>query len=151
MFITAAPTDDYVRDRVLAALDDPGMAARLRKRDAPESDDLYARIRADEDELEALAADHGNGEISRAEWKAARAPIAARLESLRRQLSQTTQTNALDSFIGPMEVMRTRWETSNISQRRAVVTAVLEKVMVHPATGHGNRFDPTRLERVWRM
>ncbi|HET9256861.1 MAG TPA: recombinase family protein [Pseudonocardiaceae bacterium] len=86
MFITAAPADEHVRDMVLAALGDPEMAARLRARDT-EPDDLHARIRAGEDELEALAADHGNGEISRAEWKAARSPIAARLDSMRRQLA----------------------------------------------------------------
>ncbi|MGH4013302.1 MAG: hypothetical protein ACRDSL_05090 [Pseudonocardiaceae bacterium] len=52
---------------------------------------MYARIRADEDELEALAADHGNGEISRAEWKAAREPITARLETNRARLATRTQ------------------------------------------------------------
>jgi hypothetical protein len=32
-----------------------------------------------------------------------------------------------------------------------VITAVLEEVMVHPATVMGrNRFDPDRLQPVWR-
>src|SRR6185312_8506352 len=76
-FITAAPANDRIRDLVLTALDSPEMVSRLRQRDTgPE--DLHARIRADEDALEELAADHGSGEISRAEWKAARTPIVAR-------------------------------------------------------------------------
>ena len=150
MFVTAAYTDDRIRHLVLTALDSPELVVRLRLRDQPESD-LHARIRADEDDLEALAADHGNGEISRAEWKAARSPIVARLEAARAQLAASTQTSALEGFVGSLEDMTTRWGVFNTSQRRAVVTAVLEKVTVHPATVMGrNRFDSDRLEPVWR-
>lgn len=148
MYITAAPTDDHIRDLVLTALDSPEMAARLRQRDQPEPD-LHARIRADEDALETLAADHGAGEISRNEWKAARAPIVARLDAARERLAATTQTTALTGFTGTLEEMRTRWDAGNVSQRRAVTTAVLNKVIVHPGV-MGNRFDPNRLEPLWR-
>jgi DNA invertase Pin-like site-specific DNA recombinase len=150
MYITAAPTDDHIRDRVLIALDSPEMAPRLRQRDQSEPD-LHARIRADEDGLEALAADHGRGEISRAEWRAARAPIVARLDAARERLATSTQTTALDRFVGTLEEMRAYWEWCNVSQRRAVVTAVLESVIVHPATVIGrNRVDSDRLEPRWR-
>jgi site-specific DNA recombinase len=147
-FITAAPADDHIRDLVLTALESPEMVSRLRQRDTgPE--DLHARIRADEDALEALAGDHGSGEISRAEWKAAREPITARLQAARTRLTTSTQTTALDGFVGTAREMARRWEDHNLSQRRAVVTAVLEKVIVRPATvRHG--FDPDRLEPVWR-
>jgi hypothetical protein len=148
MFITAAPVDEHVRDLMLTALDSPEMVARLRQRGQPEPD-LHARIRADEDELELLATDLGNGEISRAEWKAAREPITARLQAARTRLTTSTQTTALDGFVGTAREMARRWEDGNLSQRRAVVTAVLEKVIVRPATvRHG--FDPDRLEPVWR-
>jgi site-specific DNA recombinase len=150
MYITAAPVDVHVRDLALTALDSPEMVARLRQREAPEPD-LHARVRADEDELETLAADHGNGEISRAEWKAARAPIVARLDTARERLATSTQTTALQGFVGTYEDMLARWTGANVSQRRAVITAVLEKVMVHSATVMGrNRFDTGRLEPVWQ-
>jgi len=148
MFVTAAPTDDLIRDAVLKVLNKTEFADRLRHRDAP-PDDLHARIRAAEDELEALAADHGAGEISRSEWRSARVPLAARLESLRRQLSQTTQTSALEGFVGTLAEMQERWNSANVSQRRAVICAVLEKVIVKPARLR-RRFDPNRLEPVWR-
>ncbi|MBV9031098.1 MAG: recombinase family protein [Pseudonocardiales bacterium] len=150
MYITAAPSDEHIRDLVLTALGSPAMTERLRRRDtAP--DDLHARIRAEEDTLEALAADHGAGEISRAEWKAARTPVRARLDAARQRLARSTQTNALEGFVGTLDDMRARWEAANNSQRRAVITAVLEKVVVHPAPVMGrNRFDPDRLEPIWR-
>ncbi len=150
MSITGEATDEHIRDLVLTALDSPEMAPRLRQRDQSEPD-LHARIRADEDELEALAADHGNGEISRAEWKAARAPIVARLDAARERLATSTQTTALDGFVGTLEEMGARWEWCNVSQRRAVVTAVLESVTVHPSTVMGrNRIDLDRIEPRWR-
>lgn len=144
--ITGELTDDHIRGLVLTALvDSPEMVARLRQRDQPEPDDLHVLIRADEDALEALAADHGNGEISRAEWRAAREPITARLEGARQRLAQSTQTTALSGFIGTAEEMRSRWEAANLSQRRAVLTAVMERVIVHPAVVRPDRLDP-----VWR-
>ncbi|MFN2494471.1 MAG: hypothetical protein ABR608_00975 [Pseudonocardiaceae bacterium] len=56
-------------------------------------------------------------------WKAARAPIVARLDAARERLAHNIQTAALDGFVGTDEVMR-RWEAG---QRRAGVTAVLNR------------------------
>jgi site-specific DNA recombinase len=69
----------------------------------------------------------------------------ARLDAARQRLAQSTQTSALDGFIGTYEEMLGRWERANNSQRRAVVTAVLVKVIVQPAV-----IDPDRLKLVWR-
>lgn len=147
IMIVQQATDDRVRHIVLTALDSPDLAQRLRRRDgAP--DDLHTQIRADEDSLEALAADHGNGEISRAEWRAARAPIAARLQAARARLAASTQTTALQGFVGTLEEMRNRWDAGNLSQRRALIMALLERVVVRPAVL--TCFDPDRLEPVWR-
>lgn len=141
-------TNDRIRDLVLAALENPDLVERLRHRGNPEPD-LIEQIRADEDELEQLAADLGNREISRAEWKAARAPVVVRLEAARSRLSRNSRTTALDSFVGTWEEMSSRWELSNTSQRRAVVTAVVESIVVHPPAIRG-RFDPERFDPLWR-
>jgi site-specific DNA recombinase len=148
MYITSALTDDHIRHAVIAALDNPEMAARLRVRDTVPND-LHQQIRDDEDELAALAADLGNKEISRVEWKAARAPIVVRLDAARERLERSSQTSVLDGFLGTVEEMQQRWENSNTSQRRAVVAAVVERIKVHPGAP-GGRFDPNRLEPFWR-
>jgi hypothetical protein len=150
MFITAAPTDEVITTALLKTLNDPEMVRLLLHR-GDDTDALYTQIRADEDELTWIANEKGHGRISRAEWSALRAPVVARSEAARRQLAETTtaQCGAVESFIGSVEDMRGRWEAMNVSQRRAVVTALLEMVRVHPATGRGNRFDATRLEPVW--
>ncbi|HEY2195432.1 MAG TPA: recombinase family protein [Actinomycetospora sp.] len=142
-------TDAEVRDRVRHALSSRELTERLARRSDAEPD-LVATIRDDERELELLAEDRGTGEITRAEWKAARTPIVARIESARRRLAQATQTTALEGFVGTGTQMRERWESMNVAQRRAVVLAVVESVTVGPPTPPGNRFDPARLEVIWR-
>ncbi|MGH3547084.1 MAG: recombinase family protein [Pseudonocardiaceae bacterium] len=147
-FITSGPTDERVRDLVLTALVSPEMVQRLRHRDE-QPDDLHAQIRADEEKLDALSSLYD--ELGVTGVRLARAPIVARLEVARHRLAQSTQGNALESFIGTVAEMKRRWETSNLSQRRAVITAALEKVVVHPAPVMGrNRFDSARLELVWQ-
>jgi hypothetical protein len=150
VMIVLAPTDDHVRDLVLTALDNPGMAQRLRQRGAPEPD-LHSMIRSHEDDLQVLAADFGARQISHNEWRAAREPITARLNAARQRLATSTKTTALDGFVGTAEEMTRRWELANLSQRRAIITAVMERVIVRPATPPRNRFDSDRLEPVWRV
>ncbi|MGH4020345.1 MAG: hypothetical protein ACRDT0_14145, partial [Pseudonocardiaceae bacterium] len=105
---------------------------------------------ADEDELDELAAERGAGEISKAEWRAMRAPIVARLDAARARLARTSHTNALDAFTGPLPDMQKRWEDMNTSQRRAVVKAVVECVRVLPAAQLGGQLDPDRFDARWR-
>lgn len=42
------------------------------------------------------------------------------------------------------------WECLTRSERAVYVEALLEAVIVQPATKRGNRFDPERLVYVWR-
>lgn len=70
---------------------------------------------------------------------------AARLRAersgwLRAQVAQAVQpVNAVEA-----------WPALDTDQRRAVVASVLHSVVVRPATIRGNRYDPTRVEPVWR-
>lgn len=140
-------TDQHVRDMVLTALESPVLAERLRRRqdDVPE---LRDALRADGEKLEQLAEDWANGEISRAEWQAARRIIEQRAEQSRQRIARQTHTTALDGFVGTYSDMIARWEAMNVSQRQAVVGAVLESVTVRPAPR--KRWDPERFEPRWR-
>lgn len=153
-------TDDLIRGQVIALLTEngPAMVERLR-RESGADPDLIEHVKADEDELEALAQDLGNQEISRAEWRAARAPIAARLNANRARLdAQPTgqDLSALTKFVGsettPVERaagMVERWEAMTDAQRRPVVTATVEKIVVGAPTVLG-RFDPFRFRIDWQ-
>lgn len=144
----AERTDEIVRDLVLVALSSPDLAERLRDRSDVDPE-LPATIRADEAQLEELAAAWASGEVTRGEWRVAREVIEARLDRNRSKLARVSATAPIDPLVGTYEDLRTRWEAMNTSQRRAVVAAVLERVDVNPSNPR-KRWDPDRFAPVWR-
>lgn len=145
----AARTDDFVRDLVLVALSSPDLAERLRRHDDVDPE-LPAQIRADEAQLEELASVWASGEISRGEWRVAREIIESRLDGNRSRLARVSVTAPIDDVVGDYDDLLARWETMNVSQRRAVVAAVLDRVDVNPSNPR-KRFDPDRFAPVWRV
>jgi hypothetical protein len=143
----AAKTDDYVRDMVLTSLDSPELGARLRGEESQDSD-LAEKIRADEEQLEELAAAWAQREITRKEWMAARTPIEQRLERNRVKLASQSRVFVLQDFIGPLHEMRKRWDALNVSQRRAIIGAVVRTITVKPANPR-KKWDPDRFEFDW--
>lgn len=143
----AAKTDDHVRDMVLTALDSPELATRLRGEETQDSE-LTDEIRADEGQLEELAAAWAEREITRKEWMAARTPIEQRLERSRAKLARQSRVLVLSDFIGPMHEMITRWKAMNTSQRRAIVAAVVRTITVNPANPR-KKWDPDRFDFEW--
>nr|WP_275404223.1 recombinase family protein [Pseudonocardia acidicola] len=143
----AGPTDQYVRDVVLTALDSPALVERLRAQRG-DSDGLDEQIRDDEQRLDDLAAAWATGEISRREWMTARTVIEQRLDAARARLARVDRGATLRTFVGAASNMAERWERLNISQRRAIIGAVLRSVTVHPANPRV-KWDVTRFEPEW--
>lgn len=145
----AARTDDHVRDLVLVALSSPDLVGRLEQVDDADRG-LPAAIRADEHQLEELAEEWGSGAISRGEWRKAREVIDARLERNRARLDAATRVRPIMGFTGePFAELLGRWEALNVSQRRALVGAVLAGVVVAPADPR-KKWDPDRFTPDWR-
>ncbi|MGW0554792.1 recombinase family protein [Streptomyces sp. NPDC002926] len=143
----AERTDEHVRDMVLAALESPVFVERLRSQDDT-GRDLYEEVRADEEELEELARDMGERRISRKEWMIARQPIEERLERNRGKLAKVSRVAVLMGFVGTFEDMQARWKRMNNSQRRAIITACVRSIEVHPANPR-TRWDPERFVFDW--
>lgn len=144
----AERTDDLIRDMVLTALASPDLAERLRKRDDHDPD-LAERIRRAEDKLSELAADYAADEITRSEWRAAREVLERQLQRDRDALARVTRTHALDGFTGTPDDLLRRWRAQNVSQRRALVGAIVERINVRTADPR-KRWDPERFEVIWR-
>lgn len=144
----AERTDEHVRDLVLIALSSPDLAARLRE--VPEVDQATVdAVRDDEGRLEELAEEWADGNISRAEWRRAREVIEGRLERNRAILNRQAGAAPLADLVGTFDDLLARWQTMNVSQRRAVVGAVLDRVEVGPANRR-MRWDPDRFTPVWK-
>ncbi len=103
----------------------------------------------DQASLEGLARDHYCDHlISRAEFLAARAPLQERIAAAERLIDQATAPC-------PEASGSTRASQDNIvisiEDRRSLITACLDKVVIRPAARPGTRrFDPTRISIVTR-
>lgn len=79
------------------------------------------------------------------------APIEARLKAAKRTLGKRDRSSALDGFVGNAAGLRERWEGLALHRQHGVVAAVLDHLVVNPARGGFNRFDPDRFTPVWRV
>ena len=148
MVAGCATTDEYVRDLVLVALEDPALRDRLtQQRDADPA--LVESAERDQRKLIELAEAWAEDALPIGEWKAARGIVEERLARTERRIARMSGPDPLSGFVGTFDEMRQRWDEKNVSQRRAVVAAVLEKVIVNPADT-SIRWDRDRFEPVWR-
>ncbi len=153
MFIIAEPLEQFVAEAVLHRLDTPKLQRAVAKTLAAEdeADTLQAQLEEADSELEELARLRGEGKISVREWMAARAPVERRREQAAKALHGLSGASALDGFVGRPGVLRAQWSNLDPARQRAIIAAVLPRIVIHPAIVRGrNRFEPGRVEPVWR-
>ncbi|MFF3443564.1 recombinase family protein [Streptosporangium sp. NPDC002721] len=150
---------EYVDAVIVAAaaqlLTTPGFAEALVVADeAADEGVAVEEIAACEQELLDLAADHGAGVISRAEWMAARTPLQRRIEAARSSLGRVDVVRVLEGLPTDPEGMEAFLADGEVeaSRRRSALGVALERVWVRPVIVRGSkRFDPARLAPVWRF
>lgn len=148
----AEPLEEFVAEAIFEALDTPALVESV----AAQSEDvelgtLLEALRSDEDALEQLARDHYADQIiSRGEYLAARSAIDQRVEATKGQLRRRESTATLADLPSGGEAIRAAWDECDLAWRRALVGTVVEKVVLNPALRGRNRFDPERVEVVWR-
>ncbi|HZA81309.1 MAG TPA: hypothetical protein VFC13_07540 [Actinomycetes bacterium] len=91
-----------------------------------------------------------DGTLRRADFARARARVEARMDATRRRLAGQAATRTLASLPVGERALREAWESRGLSWRRAVLAAVVERVVLHPCLPGRNVFDPSRIEVVWR-
>lgn len=144
----ADKADILVRDLVLLALADGEITERLRQQDDVDPD-LQSAVDRDVQRLEELAEEWAAGDLTRGEWKAARDVLNARLDANRRELARVSAAAPVAGMAGSYDDLLRRWDNLNQSQRRALVSAVLERVDVASANPR-KKWDPERFQPVWR-
>lgn len=150
--IIADPLDECVRDAVLSYLDSPDMVAAIEAHETrTDSVDMDA-LHADESSLEELSKDYYTDHlISRREFLAAREALEARIRDARMRLARTNGTGALRALSGFGAKLREAWEGEDLEWRRKVLAAVVDRVVIGPATLGLTYFDPTRATIVWKI
>lgn len=137
-----------VSEAVLLRLDSPAMGAALAAESGPNGA-VAASIVADEAKLLEYADDYDQGTIDKAEWLHLRAKVQERIEAARRSLSHRPADvfAGLDLTTG----LRATWAQLSLDRQRAIITTVIERVSLGPVTGPRNRFDPERVDVVWKV
>jgi site-specific DNA recombinase len=154
MAIYADKLERFIVDAVLLRLDSPAMERALSGSDHDDGENarLAAEIRADGERLDELTLMYADGEIDRAGLRKARERIENRRASNRRTLARLNNHGAIDGLVGNGEQLRQRWADLNLTRQAAIIKAVLDHVVIHPASKPGCRgLDIDRVEPVWRL
>jgi site-specific DNA recombinase len=138
----------------------PKLDAVLRARaEHSQEGQLFDRLQADRTRLVQLGDDYGDGTIDKPTYVRQKARLTQRIDTVQRALDQIAAARTLVS-LPPAGQIRSEWEKATIDQRRAIIAAVVEKVLLHP-TGSGHRrvwrikggwgFDPATIEITWKV
>lgn len=147
--VAANQVEDFLFGAVVEAVDGKQLVAavkQLRKNDAVMN--VHEQIATIEGELADLAADYGAGEMSRAEWKAAKGGLDGRLTTLRDQAGRQHESSAVETWAGKGTLLRKTWPSLSHMEKRQIITATFADIIVKPAIRGHNRFNADRLELV---
>ncbi len=146
--VAAEPLENIIIETALAAIDTPRLrrAAQKRPKRSMDSNDLDQIER----DLEALATDFGEGRIDRREWLAARGPLDRRRDDARRAITSTSEDPILEPFRASGDV-RTLWTKADMDRRRAVLRALIDRIVIGPGVPGRKAFDADRVDIAWKV
>lgn len=145
--IKADPMEEFVIDAMFEALDGPELAEMVEPAD--DAGDVRHELGDVEGRLQDLADMFATGAISKAEWMRARSKLEDRRTTLEAQVASAVSTSPLAAY-RDVGVLRSRWPTLTIDQRRTIIAAVITAVNVAPAGRAGGRVDLDRVTIEWR-
>jgi hypothetical protein len=148
--IAASGLEDEVRARVLARVASPRVLRRLEKAAAELNVDKLRRELAEQDgRLTEAGREYARREIAMAVLKGVQAEVDKRKKELSEALKQAERLASLPS--GLPEDLADWWLSAALDQRCALISTVLDHVVVRAATRRGPiRVDLDRLEFIWR-
>lgn len=148
----ADDVEEFVTESVLTTLDGVDLRKYMQQPEAGVPDELLQAIRADEQAIEVLTHDHYvERRIERAEFFSARDALQARLEQNRREISRTNGRGMLNQIVGAGEAIRSQWPEAALDWKRAVISAVVDRVVIEPVIRRTGRFQPELVRIVWKF
>ncbi|MDP9166666.1 MAG: recombinase family protein [Actinomycetota bacterium] len=149
--VSALAVERHVLQMLFAALEN----APLRSTAPPPhervlEEGMLASLEADRLLLDGLAVDLAEGRITRGEWLRVREVVAARIDKATAGARLNQQSALVRRLPTDRKSLAGAWERLNLTEQRAVVLAVMEKIVVMPALTRGPVFNPERLIVTWR-
>ncbi|WP_350352821.1 recombinase family protein [Microbacterium sp. A8/3-1] len=149
--VSAVPVESWITEAALYRLDTPEVAVALEGRGVTDARhaDAVAALGAAQRRLTDVAEMFAAGDISKAEYLAARPIAEAKAAEAGRVLESLATRDTLDSLVGQGTLIRDRWDTYSLDRQHAIVRAILPSATIAPGTrGRGN-FDPDRVQPHW--
>jgi site-specific DNA recombinase len=100
--------------------------------------------------LQDLAGMFAAEEITKQEWMAARRPVMEQVIAAQKQLATITRTDALTGLVGQGEKLAASWSDLNLDRQHAIVTAMVDHIVVGPGRRGARSLDPDRASVIWR-
>lgn len=146
-----AALDKHVSARLLAAIAD-GTQEEPQGPDDDTREHFAALLAADRRAMEELTqARFFHRSIGDAEYAATRSALAERISATEAELSRLDGTPEAVDVPSTHEELSAWWRSAAVVDRRKVLAVNVERVVLNPARHRGgNRFDPNRVEIVWR-
>jgi site-specific DNA recombinase len=146
--VKAEALENVIEEMVLELLESPKLAERMARPGDHSADDAALELAAAEAKLAELDEMLGDGELTRASYLRARKAPERKLDDARARLARKNGTHALERFRG--EHPRKLYTALDVDERRAVIGALLDRVVIHRARNRAPRFDADRVEPIWR-
>ena len=128
--VNADDVEALVVEATLQRLDHAAIPAATEERPSGAG----AEVEALEAELEELAKLRGDGAITMGEWLTARGRLQERLEDARGRASRTRRPPAAERLLAKPGAVRAAWPTLDFGQRREILSAIVDKVVILPAS-----------------
>jgi len=148
----AEPLEDVVVEAIMQAVDSAALARLVAERGKAGDDETdTAELENANARLMELSRMYARERISQAEWLEARRVLEQRRDAAQKRVGARTDTAALTWFAGKKGALRAAWPTLSLDRKRAVIDALVDRVVCNPAANpHGGKFDPARIDIVWR-
>jgi site-specific DNA recombinase len=149
----AEPLEQLIKEAVLYRLDSKSLAqvVATQATEAAGADSTEKELEDDRHQLDELAEMYGRKEMTAREWTLAKAPIQQRISENERRLATFSGTSALDGYVGHADALRRQWDSLTAARQRAIVSALLDSIVIGPAVRGRNVFDPSRVTPSWRV
>ncbi len=152
--VTADHADDAIRDLVLAHLTS---AKFLQAVGDPRSEHLQERaleraanrIATIQHRLGELADIRATGELGRPEWLSLKRTLDRQAKQVEAEMQRLSRVEVLRSWAKTGGPLGPRWSVFTVEDRRAILHAVLDHVVVLAAAPPRHVFRPERLRPVW--
>lgn len=110
------------------------------------------RIMAARHRMEDLARDYGSGLLARSEYHAGRVAAQNAVRDAETTLGTLNRGDALKGLpIGDEAALRQAWEEEwTVGQKRAILSALIDTLVVRPDPKSGSRFRPERVQLTFK-